>query len=239
MASVDSEKTVAVMQPYLFPYVGYFQLIRAADVFVFYDDVDFIKQGWINRNRILINGNDHLFTVPCHNVSSNETIRDVIVHENWRNDKLLKKIRLAYANADAFDTAFPVIREVILQDWKYISAFAQESAKRVASYLDIDIDFYQSSDLPADPSLERADRLIELTKHFGAASYINMEGGKELYNKPYFSERGIELHFLEPQLPEYNQYNANTFHPGLSIIDVMMNVSKEDIQPMLSSYQLT
>ena len=233
------DKMLAVMQPYLFPYIGYYQLVQAADVFVFYDDVDFIKQGWINRNKILINGDPHVFTVPCHNASSNETIHDVIVHENWRDDKLLKKIRLSYTNANAFDTVFPMIEETILQDWRKISALAQESVKRVAGYLNIDVDFYQSSDLPIDASLGRADRLIELTKHFGGASYINMEGGKDLYDKTYFSEHGVKLQFLKARFPGYNQHHADTFHPGLSIIDVLMNVSKEDIRPMLNSCQLT
>jgi hypothetical protein len=235
-----ADKTVAVMQPYLFPYLGYFQLIDASDVFVFYNDVDFITQGWINRNRILVNGKPNLFTVPCSNASQNEKIEDVLVSSHWRRYKLLKKIRLTYSNADEFDRVFPLIEGIIQDAGDRISALAEASVRQVSEYLDLDVDFYRSSDLPVDHSLGRATRLIELTKHFDASTYVNMEGGKELYEKSYFADRGVTLNFLIPNLPEYTQYTADddSFHPGLSIIDVMMNVDPEKIQSMLKSYQI-
>jgi len=226
------------MQPYLFPYLGYFQLIASSDIFVFYDDVDFIKQGWINRNKILINDNPHVFTVPCHNASSNETIKDVVVHEDWRRDKLLKKFRMTYSNAPCFDSAFPLIERVLQASERRVGRLAESSVRQVADYLGLEVDFFRSSDLDVDPSLGRADRLITLTKHFGASTYVNMEGGKELYDKPYFADRGIELLFLTPHLPKYSQYTGDSFHSGLSVIDVMMNVEREAIQSMLRDYEL-
>ena len=227
------------MQPYLFPYLGYFQLAEAADIFVFYDDVDFIKRGWINRNRILINGDEHLFTVPCSDASQNRPIKEIdISNQQWRPNKLLKKIRLSYSNADQFDNAFPIVEQVISEAEDSISLLAAQSVKRACSYLDIDVDFYFSSELPVDESMGRADRLIAITKHFGADTYVNMEGGKDLYDNPYFSDRGVTLQFLEPGLPEYQHHNAETFEPGLSIIDVIMNVEKGDIQTMIGAYQL-
>lgn len=234
------EKTVAVMQPYLFPYLGYFQLISEAEIFVFYDDVDFITRGWINRNKILINGDPKIFTVPCSNASQNEKIEDVLISDRWRRDKLLKKIRLTYANAGHFDSAFPIMEEVIDDADDQISVLAEDSVRAVAEYLDLDVDFYRSSDLPVDRSLGRAERLIELTKHFGVSNYVNMEGGQDLYDKSNFADQGVTLRFLSPNLPEYKQYTAedNTFHLGLSIIDVMMNVRRPEIQSMLKSYQL-
>jgi hypothetical protein len=236
---MKKKKVVAVMQPYLFPYLGYFQLAEVADEFVFYDDVDFIKQGWINRNRILINGSDHLFTVPCNNVSSNREIKEVTIsQQDWRSDKLLKKIRMSYANAEQFDDVFPIVEQVISETEDSISLLAAQSVERVCSYLNLDVDFHFSSGLPVDDSMGRADRLIAITKHFGADTYVNMEGGKDLYDKPYFADRGVTLQFLETGLPEYQHHNAETFEPGLSIIDVMMNVEKEEIQSMLGAYQL-
>lgn len=97
----------------------------------------------------------------------------------------------------------------------------------------MDVDFHRSSDLPVDESLGRADRLIEITKHFEANTYINMEGGKTLYDKSYFASKGIALHFLEPSLPHYDQRKAETFVPGLSIVDVAMNVRKGRLSEML------
>ncbi|MCS4116157.1 WbqC family protein [Salinibacter ruber] len=234
------EKTVAVMQPYLFPYLGYFQLIQEADVFVFYDDVDFITRGWINRNRILINDEENIFTIPCSNASQNEKIKDVLIGGHWRPDKLLKKVRLTYSNADQFDAAFPTVKTIIEEAGDQISVFAEDSVRQVAEYLNLDVNFYRSSDLPVDQSFGRAERLIELTKHFGASTYVNMEGGKDLYDKSTFADQGITLHFLSPNLPEYEQYTAEdgTFHSGLSIIDVMMNVEPPKIREMLDTYQL-
>lgn len=234
-----SEKTVAVMQPYLFPYLGYFQLIAVADLFVFYDDVDFITQGWINRNRILINDKPSYFTVPCRNVSQNRKIKEVIISNNWRRDKILKKISLTYANSSEFDAFFPVIKKVIEDSGQYISTLAQDSVIEVASYLDMDVDFHCSSDLPVPESIGRAERLIEITKHFGAKTYINMEGGKALYDKSYFASKGVALQFLEPSLLPYQQFNAEVFEPGLSIIDVIMNVPKSEVRTMLQEFQLT
>jgi hypothetical protein len=236
----DFKERVAVMQPYLFPYIGYFQLISAVDKFVFYDDVDFITRGWINRNRILINDEPDIFTVSCKNASQNERINDVLISDHWRPDKLLKKVRLTYANADQYEAAFPIVKGVIEDAGDQISALAEDSVRRVSEYLGLDVDFYRSSDLPVDQSHGRAERLIELTKHFGASTYVNMEGGKDLYEKPDFADQGIALHFLSPELPEYEQYTAEdgTFHPGLSIIDVMMNVSRTEIRSMLESYEL-
>jgi hypothetical protein len=238
-SSKQQDRVVAVMQPYLFPYLGYFQLISASDVFVLYDDVDFIKQGWINRNKILINNSPHVFTVPCHNASSNEIINDVAIHEGWRKAKLLKKIRMTYSNAPCFDDAFPVVERVISTDENLISRLAERSVRQVSDYLGLDVDFHRSSDLDVDPSLGRADRLIALTKHFGASTYVNMEGGTELYEKSYFSAQGVDLRFLTPHLPKYSQYTGDSFHSGLSIIDVMMNVEPGDIQAMLDEHELS
>lgn len=237
--SVDG-KTVAVMQPYLFPYLGYFQLIRESDVFVFYDDVDFITRGWINRNKILINDEEDIFTIPCSNASQNEKIEDVLISNHWRPDKIIKKIRLTYANADQFDAALPIVETVVKEHGDQISVLAENSVLQVAEYLNLDVDFYRSSDLPVDQSLGRAERLIELTKHFGASNYVNMEGGQNLYEKPNFANQGVALHFLSASLPEYEQYTAedDTFYPGLSIIDVMMNVEKRQIIDMVSEYNL-
>ncbi len=234
------KKTVAVMQPYLFPYLGYFQLIRETDVFVFYDDVDFITRGWINRNKILINNKEDIFTIPCSNASQNEKINDVLISDHWQRDKLLKKVRLTYANADQFDAAFPIVETIIEEAGEQISVFADDSVRQVAEYIDLDVDFYRSSNLPVDQSFGRAERLIELTKHFGADTYVNMEGGKDLYDKSTFADGGVTLQFLSPNLPEYEQYTAEdgTFHSGLSIIDVMMNVKPSKIREMLDTYQL-
>ena len=152
---------------------------------------------------------------------------------------MIKKIRLTYANASEFDSVFPVIKEVIEESGEQISTLAQDSVRKLAKYLDMEIDFQRSSDLPVSESLGRAERLIEITKHFGANTYINMEGGKKLYDKSSFASKGLELQFLEPSLPRYDQRKAEGFEPGLSIIDVAMNVPKEKMRRLLMAYTLS
>ena len=105
---------VAIMQPYFFPYIGYFQLINLVDVFVVYDDVNYIKKGWINRNNILINKKSFLFSLPLQNMSQNKLINEIFLVEdtNWRIS-LLNTIQITYKNAPYFDEVYSLIEEII------------------------------------------------------------------------------------------------------------------------------
>lgn len=232
--------SLAVMQPYLFPYIGYFQLIREVDTFIFYDDVDFIKNGWINRNRILINGQANYLTIPIKNASSNKLINEV---EHTLNDKikgkLLKKIRFTYQNAPEFDNVFPIIESVILTETKFISEVAIQSVQQVADYLKLECQFYTSSDIENDKNATAADRLIDLCSFTNAGRYLNPIGGAGLYEKEYFAEKGIMLDFLEHKVVQYKQFK-NEFVSSLSIIDVLMFNSKESIKSdHLNNYSVT
>lgn len=232
-------KSIAVMQPYFFPYIGYFQLINEVDVFIFYNDVDFIKNGWINRNEILINSQPKYLTVPCKNVSSNTPI-NIIEHafnERIKN-KLLKKIRFSYSNAPHFESVFPVIEQVLQTDTELISELAIESIIQVSEYLKLDCTFFKSSDRYNNQALDAADRLIDICKKEKAGHYINSIGGKKLYKKKYFLENNVKLDFLEPSITEYKQFK-NEFVPGLSIIDVLMFNSISTIKnELLKGYKL-
>src|SRR5690606_24905552 len=186
---------LAVMQPYLFPYIGYFQLINAVDVFVFYDDVDYIKNGWINRNRILINGKSHYITVPCSKASSNKLISKVYFDSSSKNyRKILKTIKQAYSKAPYFDQVFPMMEQVFSTSSNRISALAQRSLVEVSDYLDLQTQFKISSiDFPESKGMDKADRLISICQANNANQYINAIGGKELYDKEYFQKKGIDL----------------------------------------------
>jgi hypothetical protein len=221
--------SIAVMQPYFFPYIGYFQLINEVDKFVFYDDVDFIKNGWINRNRILINGEPKYFTIPCKDVSSNKIIKKVEHALDQRSKKkLLKKIKFTYSNAPYFEGVFPIIQEVFITETKLISELAIESIKRVTDYLGLECEFQKSSEKYDNRELSAADRLIDICKIERINYYINSIGGKDLYDKKYFLENDIKLDFLKPSITEYEQF-SNEFVPGLSIIDVLMFNSKSNV----------
>lgn len=228
------------MQPYFFPYIGYFQLINAVDVFVFYDDVNFIKKGYINRNKILVNGTEFLFSIPLTKISQNRLIIDSTINsEEYRvwKDKFIQTIEFNYKKAPFFDSIFELICDVIKINDCSISSIAIRSVEKVADYLDLKTTFCLSSNIDKNVNLEREEKLIEICKKMGAKHYINTIGGAELYSKQNFSQHGIYLNFIKSNSIKYSQFNDN-FIPNLSIIDVLMFNSKEEIFLLLKNYEL-
>jgi hypothetical protein len=232
--------SVAIMQPYIFPYLGYFQLVNAVDDFVFYDDVNFIKQGWINRNNILINNTKTLFTIPIKKASSFTEIKDTEIHPQLYNKwkiKFLKSISQAYAKAPYFNEVYALV-ESVLKIETNIGELAGNSVIIFAEYLELKQNFHWSSiDFSDSKKLDRADRLISICNQLNAHSYINVIGGKNLYDKGYFKKSGLELKFLSPKLVEYNQ-NIKEFVSGLSIIDILMFNSVSQTRDFLNKYEL-
>ena len=230
---------VAIMQPYIFPYIGYFQLIQAVDKFIFYDDVNFIKKGWINRNQILINNQAHLITIPLNKASQNILIKDTLISysENWVQ-KLLIKLDNNYRKAPYYNDVYPIIKKILEKKTETISDFAINSIIEVSNYLKINTNFELSSEKYMDSiDLKKTFRLIEICKKNNATDYINPIGGKEIYTKEDFKIKGLKLKFIEPQINEYKQFNSG-FISGLSIIDVLMFNSKEEVRKMLNNYEL-
>lgn len=229
---------IAIMQPYFFPYIGYFQLLYHTDLFVFLDDVNFIKRGWINRNRILINDEPKYLTVPCKNISQNRLIKDIKHDLDKRTrEKLLKKVRLAYKRAPYFTSVYPIVKKVFNADTSTISELASLSVKEVCNYLKLETGFIYSSGKYSNTELGRSDRLIDICKKENAEIYINSLGGVELYDKSYFKKKGISLKFLAPKFTSYKQFNTE-FTPALSIIDVMMFNAPAQIMEMLKECHL-
>ncbi|BEI22389.1 WbqC family protein [Vibrio fluvialis] len=221
---------LAVMQPYLFPYIGYYQLVNSVDKFVFYDDVSFIKGGYINRNRILVNGQAHLFSLPIIGASQNKLINELVFDRSIR--KLLKTIEQSYKKAPYFSDVFPIIESVITGDDRSVLSITSASVQSVFDYLCIKREFLISSHLRNDKSASAKKRLIDMSKMLNCDVYINSPGGKNLYRKDYFENSGIRLEFLESEPVKYEQ-NSNVFTPNLSIIDVLMWNSKQEVTNML------
>lgn len=225
---------LAVMQPYLFPYIGYFQLIMSSDIFVIYDDVHFIKQGYINRNNILAGGVIQRFTVPVQNGSSNSLIKDVVFQSNVR--KVLAAIQQAYSKSLFIKDILPVIEDILNYEERSISALCEYSYKRIFEYLGVEKQIVLSSDLDYDKSQTADKKLVSMCQLLGAKNYINSPGGRELYSSEMFEPYGIELKFIKPALEEYKQLNTDSFVKGLSIIDVLMNNSIEETLDLLSKF---
>jgi len=233
---------LAIMQPYLFPYVGYFQLIHAVDRFVVYDDVAYIKQGWVNRNRMLINGEPSFFTVPIKHASSFASIRDTLIdddqlHGQW-SEKLLKSFDNAYRRAPEFARVFPLLESVIAKRPLRIAELALASLKAVARFLDIETTFVESSSSYGNAHLKGEHRVLDICAAEHATEYINVPGGRTLYSSERFAARAVKLSFLEPRSIEYRQFGG-AFVPSLSVVDVLMFNSVGTVRGYLSAYDLS
>lgn len=226
------------MQPYLFPYIGYYQLVYAVDKFVFYDDVKFIKGGWINRNNILVQGKKQYFNVIMKGASPNKNINEIEIKLDFK--KTLKTIKQSYSRAPYLDITYKLIDEVFQnasEDWR-ISQLAGLSVERISKHLDLNTDFYYSSISYGDSAMfNRVERIIDICKKTNEKTYINASGGKSLYRKQDFKKRGINLFFIKNNLEEYSQF-SNPFISGLSIIDVLMFNDTERTREMIAAYEL-
>lgn len=230
---------IAIMQPYFFPYLGYFQLINAVDKFVFYDDVNYIKSGWINRNQILINNQSHLFSIPLKKASQNKLIKEIetAIDDKWLSS-FYTTLKTSYKKAPYFSSVFPLIQSVFETQYYNIADLTINSITSISNYLELETVFERSSQQYATTKgMEKATRLITICQLNNSSTYINPSGGKELYQKETFKKQGIELFFIENQLAPYPQFDKD-FVAGLSIIDVLMFNNKEDIKKMLNQYQL-
>lgn len=226
---------VAIMQPYFLPYIGYYQLINAVDVFVYYDDVNFIKQSWINRNRILLNGSEFLFTLELKGASSFKKIMEIEVGKN--RNKLLKTFSYAYKNAPNFKHLEPLLYSIFTSTENNLSKYIIQTQEYILKYLGIKTKIFLSSEIEKNNLLKGQDKVINICKNLGANIYINSIGGQELYSKQSFHDSGILLKFLRPILLNYKQFNRENIS-FLSIIDIMMFNRVDLINKMLENYIL-
>lgn len=226
------------MQPYLFPYLGYFQLIKAVDKFVIYDDVNYIVGGWVNRNRILLNGQPHLFSLQISKKSQNKKINELsIVPESNNRIRILSMIQSAYKRAPMYDQIFPIIRNILLNPEGNMSSYISRSIAEICKYLEIYTQILLSSELEKDNKLKGEDKIMEISKVLGGDTYINAIGGQDLYLKNNFIKNNLELKFIQMDSVIYDQ-KTKVFIPNLSIMDVLMFNELKIVKKMLMMYSL-
>lgn len=227
---------IGIMQPYLFPYIGYYQLINAVDKFVVYDNIQFTKKGWINRNRILVNGKAEYITWPLKKDADLLNVNERSLAASFKDDKLklIRKITGAYSKAPQFSHIFPLLESVINYSEENLFPYILYSLQATCSYLDIKTQLVISSTLPVDHNLRSQDKVISICKALGASEYINAAGGIELYSKADFEQNDIQLNFIKSTDVEYTQF-SDQFVPWLSIIDVLMFNPKEKVQQYVQS----
>jgi len=227
---------IAIMQPYFVPYIGYFQLINMVDTFVIYDDVEYVKQSWINRNRILVNGEPKYISLPLKKDSDFLDVRNRYLAESWGREKkkLLLRIKGAYAKAPYFNSVFELLSLEVFNEKNCLSDFLITSIKSIMVYLYIDTPIVISSELGDYRALKSQDKVLSICRNLNATKYINSLGGKALYQKKAFAENNIDLMFLQSRCLPYNQ-NTKEFQSFLSIVDVLMFNSRESIKTMLET----
>ena len=221
------------MQPYLFPYIGYFQLIAAVDLFILYDNIKYTKKGWINRNRMLQNGKDVIFTLPLKSASDSLDVRERELAADFNRDKFLNQFIGAYRRAPFFAQTFPLVEQIVRHEDANLFRFLHHSVVRTCEHLGITTEIRVSSGVAIDHKLRNQDKVLALCEAVGASTYLNAIGGTELYSTEAFRSHGIELQFLRSAPLDYAQFGG-AFVPWLSIIDVMMFNSVDTIKRCLT-----
>lgn len=230
---------LAIMQPYFFPYIGYFQLMHAVDEFVVYDNIEFTKKGWINRNRILVDGKDAYISLPLKKDSDYLHVVDRYLAEVWPDErkKLLNRLTESYRKAPYFENVFPLLKEILQCEERNLFKFLVSTLTTIKIYIGITTPLVVSSSIAVDHNLRSSEKVLALCKAKGAKVYINPIGGVELYSKDYFRDHSIELQFLKANNFQYPQF-SNEFVPFLSIVDVLMFNSQERIREFLNQYTI-
>ncbi len=231
---------LAIMQPYFFPYLGYFQLLNAADKFVVYDNIQYSKGGWVNRNRILSNSQAAYFTITLKKESDYLDIRDRHISPDWAEGrrKTLGRISEAYRKAPSFDSVYSLIESCFMHEDDNLFGYIHNSLMRISEFLDIKTPIIVSSTVDTDHTLKSADRVIAMCRSMKADRYLNPEGGMILYEKDKFLEAGIDLQFLKSSGVNYRQFSSE-FIPSLSVIDVMMFNPKDRVRELIdTAYEL-
>ena len=229
---------VAIMQPYFLPYIGYFQLIAAADVFVIYDNIKYTKKGWINRNRYLLNGSDATFSIPLAAASDSYSVIERSLSPSFNRDTLLRQLIGAYARAPQLAPTRALLEQIVSFPDDNLFAYIRHAVQRICEHIGIRTPIVVSSTVAADHQARGQDKVLSICQALGASTYINAIGGTELYGEEAFAAHGMTLRFLQSQPFNYAQF-GQPFVPWLSIIDVLMfNPPEVVLNQVTSGYTL-
>lgn len=229
---------VGIMQPYFLPYVGYFQLMQYCDVFVIYDDIKYTKKGWINRNRMLVDGSAKMFTLPLQHDSDYLDVRDRTIAPIFNPEKMMNQFAQSYRRAPHWKESSELIQRILCYPSRNLFEFNANSLTELAEYLNITTSVIVSSELGLDRGLRGQDRVIATCEVLNATDYVNPIGGLELYQTTKFRCHGINLTFLRTEFPRYDQLQSH-FVKDLSIIDVLMFVDRKRLlSGLLTAFQI-
>ena len=232
---------LAIMQPYFFPYIGYWQLIHASDRFVLFDDAQYMRHGWVNRNRILKPGGGWQYIlVPLKKHEVTDSIKNVYAHpeKKWK-ELIIAQLAHYKKKARYFDEASTLVSEILFSNNEQsIAAINLNIISQLSTYLDIKKEIIQSSEQSFDYTDvgDAGDWALRISEQMGASEYINPASGAKLFDREKFSSSNIKLSFLKPHEIIYSQ--RGDFEPSLSIIDVLMFNGIEGSKTFLKNYSI-
>ncbi|GAB0167070.1 WbqC family protein [Lysinibacillus sp. CTST325] len=229
---------VAIMQPYFFPYIGYFSLLQAADMFVILDTVQFQRKSWMKRNKIItFKGGSTYIKLPVKKAPLNTLINQIVINneEDWKT-ALFNQL-LVYKKAPFYNETISLVKSILYEDTKKLVDVNKNILLEISNYLGLNCEIVVFSEMNIKvEDVNSADEwALNISKALNATEYINPPGGVSFFNKQKYKDSNIELKFINNKLQQYKQFHFN-FIPGLSIIDVMMFNSIEEIHKMLADY---
>lgn len=230
-------RIIGIMQPYFLPYIGYWQLMNYVDCFVIYDNIQYTKKGWINRNRYLKEGKADYFTVPVKKDSDYLNVVERQVAADFDRSRLLKRLLFHYRKAPYFEETAPVLEKILLFQEQNLFRYLYYSVCEIRSLLEIDTEIIISSQVEIDHSLKGQDKVIALNQALNGREYVNAIGGVKLYQQQEFEKHGIRLKFIEAEGIQYQQLGG-IFVPSLSIIDVLFFNGVLKSRKFLDAYKI-
>ena len=228
------------MQPYFLPNLGYFHLINSVDVFVIYDDIQYTKKGWINRNRLIFDGNIDYVTIPLVKDSDFLNVNQRTISQGWEKEKskLFRKLEQYYRKRDNFDKGLALTEKILNYNDVNLFNFIDHSVKLICQFLGIKTRVLPSSTLGDFSEYKGKDKVIAICRALNSETYVNAIGGMSLYDKDEFLNSGLDLKFVKSVFKPYNQ-NIDVFEPGLSVIDLIFSIAdKALLLEQLQSYEL-
>lgn len=226
---------LAIMQPYFLPYIGYWQLMAAVDTFVVYDNIKYTKKGWINRNRMLLNGEAVTFSLPLAKDSDDLDVVQRRLADTFQRAKLLAQLEGAYRKAPHFAEVRPLLEQVVMHPQDNLFDYLWHSIACVAKHLGLNTQLVRSSDIAIDHTLKAQDKVLALCRALQATTYVNAIGGLELYERPAFEAQGTRLQFIRSTWAPYPQWPNQAHVPWLSVVDVLMFNPLSQVQAALST----
>ena len=227
------------MQPYFIPYIGYFHLLKSVDILVLYDDIQYTKKSWINRNYLLFGEKKEYITLPLVNDSDFLNIAERSVSPTWSIDsiKYIRKIQSFYNKRKNFYNGIELCKNIFNYEDTNLFNFIYYSIQKICLEMRIDTNIMISSKLGDFSVFKGKEKVIQICKVLNAKKYVNAIGGTVLYDKNYFDFHGVDLKFIKSNFAYYEQSN-NNFVPGLSIIDLIFSINnKIEMQQQINNYE--